>query len=70
VNAVINVQYKDQPGYDVWATGLAVQFVDRGGGASSRSAFARLRQLDQLLDNAAITRAEYERKRGEVLHGL
>lgn len=70
VNAVVNVQYEDLPGYDVSATGLAVQFVDRTGGTSSRSASARLRQLDQLFDEGAITRTEYERKRAEVLRGL
>jgi hypothetical protein len=70
VNAVVNVQYEDLPGYDVSATGLAVQFTDRSGGTSSRSASARLRQLDQLLREGAITHAEYEQKRAEVLRGL
>lgn len=70
VNAVINVQYEDLPGYDVSATGLAVQFVEPTGGTSSPSASARLRRLDQLLHEGAITRTEYERKRAEVLRGL
>lgn len=67
VDAVVNIEYEELPGYDMSATGIAVRLLETG---DSRPTQARLAELEAMRKRGAITRVEYERKRIEILRGL
>ena len=76
VDAVINVTYQTEHDGDVYASGLAVQFLEPQGGSPSsplvpnRTTEDRLKELQSLQEKGLLTPREYEQKRQEILKGL
>lgn len=68
VDALINVNYQSDPANSVFATAVAVHFVDNG--PSTGTASARLGELEKLRKDGLIDQREYEQKRAEILRGL
>ena len=75
VDAVINVTQRTDPDGDVFASGLAIHFVEppkpaSASIASTRSMEDRLRELLDLREKGLITPEEYYEKRVEILGEL
>jgi hypothetical protein len=75
VDAVVNVVYRTDPDGDVFASGLAVQFVEEKQEAdpappATPSLEARLDELKQLREKNLITSEEYYEKRSKLLEGF
>ena len=76
VDAVINVTYRTEHDGNVFASGLAVHFVEQQSPPPStaapliRSTEERLQELRELRDKGLITPQEYDQKRQDILKGL
>jgi hypothetical protein len=71
VSAVINVSYRTDPDGDIYASGLAVRFVEpqapQAVSPSSPTLEQKLTELKSLREKGLITSEEYYEKRSELL---